>query len=413
MEVINLKKCNFDYLFNTPNIEDIETFINQLTNKYIFELKKIELLNSKILLSYDKDKYIELIKKHKNIVLSLIKEVINFFPQLSNVPHIVFIHGSFAKTLNRINSDIDLNILYPNNFKSEILPIEEIISIILQKVVGYSGRDKIHTMMLYTYNDLNYSLVESTEECTISFPNKQIYKYYCRPNYDEIMYKIKNSSRDYNDFLNYIRNNINTDKCEEWCYSYEQLITNCEDYNIYDALNSIDEDNIDRTYYINYNKLIGKLNKKMDEYSFDINNVDTISDVNHNLKVKNLGFIYKTLSLIRRYLFINEIPVNGLDFFEIFDKQEFIKLFSSEELENVKTNIFRYLLQLSRLENLFISSNINFSSRNYDSFETEFVCQLYNNLYNEDLICVQNEATDNLHNSLKKVLTRIEIWEEI
>lgn len=100
-------------------------------------------------------------------------------------------------------------------------------------------------------------------------------------------------------------------------------------------------------------------------------------------------------------------------FFEIFDKQEFIKLFSSEELENVKTNIFRCLLQLSRLENLFISSNINFSSRNYDSFETEFVCQLYNNLYNEDLICVQNEATDNLHNSLKKVLTRIEIWEEI
>ena len=76
-----MKKCNFDYLFNTPNIEDIETFINQLTNKYIFELKKIELLNSKILLSYDKDKYIELIKKHKNIVLSLIKEVINFFPQ--------------------------------------------------------------------------------------------------------------------------------------------------------------------------------------------------------------------------------------------------------------------------------------------------------------------------------------------
>ena len=404
-----MKKCNFDYLFDTPNIENIELFINQLTNKYIFELKKIELLNSKILLRYDKDKYIELIKKHKNIVLSLIKEVINFFPQLSNVPHIVFIHGSFAKTLNRINSDIDLNILYPNNFKSELLPIEEIISIILQKVVGYSGRDKIHTMMLYTYNDLNDSLVESTEECTISFPNKQIYKYYCRPNYDEIMYKIKNSSRDYNDFLNYIRNNITTGGCEEWCYSYEQLITNCDGYNIYDALNSIDEDNVDITNYINYNKLIEKLKKKIDEYSFDINKADTISDVNYNLKVKNLGFIYKTLSLIRRYLFINGIPVNGLDFFEIFDNQEFIKLFSSEELEIVKTNIFRYLWQLSRLENLFISSNINFSSRNYDSFDTELVCQLYNDLYNEDLICVQNESTDNFHKSLKKVLTRIEI----
>ena len=216
--------------------------------------------------------------------------------------HIVFIHGSFAKTLNRINSDIDLNILYPNNFKSEILPIEEIISIILQKVVGYSGRDKIHTMMIYTYNDSNDSLIESTRECTISFPNKQIYKYYCRPNYDETMCKIKNSSRDYNDFLNYIRNNITTSKCEEWCYSYEQLITNCEDYNIYEMLNSIDEDNVDRTSYINYNKLIKKLKKKIDEYSFDINEANTISDVNHNLKIKNLGFIYQTLSLIKRYL---------------------------------------------------------------------------------------------------------------
>ncbi len=223
------------------------------------------------------------------------------------------------------------------------------------------------------------------------------------------MYKIKNSSRDYNDFLNYIRNNITTDKCNEWCYSYEQLITNCKDYDINIALNSIDEDNVDRTNYINYNKLLEELKKEMFEYSFDINKTDIISDININLKVKNLKFIYKTLSLIRRYLFINEISVNGLNFFEIFDKQEFIKLFSYNELENVKTNIFRYLWQLSRIENLFISSNINFSSRNYDSFDSELVCQLYNNLYAEDLIDVQNESTGNLHKSLKKVLTRIKI----
>ena len=223
------------------------------------------------------------------------------------------------------------------------------------------------------------------------------------------MYKIKNSSRNYNDFLNYIRNNITTDKCNEWCYSYEQLITNCKDYDINIALNSIDEDNVDRTNYINYNKLLEELKKEMFEYSFDINKTDIISDININLKVKNLKFIYKTLSLIRRYLFINEISVNGLNFFEIFDKQEFIKLFSYNELENVKTNIFRYLWQLSRIENLFISSNINFSSRNYDSFDSELVCQLYNNLYAEDLIDVQNESTGNLHKSLKKVLTRIKI----
>ncbi len=407
--MIKLNKCNFDYLYDTPDINDIENFINKLTNKYKSELKSIELLNSNILLNYDKAQYIELIKKHKKTIMLLIKDIIDFFPQLSNVPHIVFIHGSFAKELNRMNSDVDLDILYPNEFKKYILPIEEIISIILQKVLGYSGRDRIHTVMLYTYNLPNNKVLESTNECTISFLNKNLYKYHCRPNFDEIMYKIKNSSREYEDFLSYVKNNVTSSKCNEWCYSYEQILTNCEEYDINKALNNIDEDRVDRTDYVSYNKLLEELTKSMSESDYDINKLNLISDVNHNFKIENIGYIYKTLALIRRYLFINKIPVNGLNFFEIFEKPEFIKMFSSQELDNVKTDIFRYLWQLSRIENLFTYSNNNFSSRNYDSFDTKLFCQLYKDLYNEDLICVQNESTDNLHKSLEKVLTKIKM----
>ena len=78
-------------------------------------------------------------------------------------------------------------------------------------------------------------------------------------------------------------------------------------------------------------------------------------------------------------------------------------------MENIKTNILRYIWQLSRLENLFISNNINFSSRNSTNFDSKLVCQLYNNMYAEDLTEVQNKTTYNLHKSLEKVLTKIEV----
>ncbi len=372
------------------------------------QFKNLYLLNDKNLLIYNKNEYIKLIKAHKDIVIKLISDTIAFFSHLSKIPHIVFIHGSFAKTLNRINSDIDLNILYPNQFKNEILPIEEMISIILQKVIGYSGRDKIHTMMIYTHDNIDEGKIESTQECNITFPNKQIYEYKCRPNYDEVMYKIKHSSRDYNDFSNYINNNITPNKCEEWCYSYEIISTNCEEYNLYGMLKKIDEGIVLRTDEKNYNNLIMHLKSKINEYSFNINQNTTVSNINYNLKVKNLGFIYKTLAIIRRYLFVNKTAIDNLDFLELFYNTEFVKLFEAEEIKKIEDGILKYIWQLSRIEKVFNISQINFSSRNYDKFEYETIYKKYNDLYNENLKDVQNEITNELHNSLNKVLTKIE-----
>lgn len=143
-----MKKCNFNFLHDEPNLNDIEQFAIQLITKYEVQFKKLRLLNNKILLFYNKDEYIKLTKSHKVIVTNLINDVIDFFPQLSKIPHIVFIHGSFAKTLNRINSDIDLNILYPNQFKNKILPIEEIICIKLFKIVE-RNLTKVKCQLIY------------------------------------------------------------------------------------------------------------------------------------------------------------------------------------------------------------------------------------------------------------------------
>lgn len=407
-----MEKCNFNYLYNEPNLNDIENFIIQLIKKYNIHFKNLQILNEKILLSYNKDEYITLIKTHKKIIIRIIKEVIGFFPQLSHIPHIVFIHGSFAKTLNRLNSDIDLNILYPNKFKNEVLPLEEIISIILQKVIGYSGRDKIHNMMIYTLDNINKDKIESTQDCHITFPDGQIYQYKCRPNYDEVMYKIKHSTRDYKDFTDYISNNINLGKCEEWCYSYETISTNCEDYDLYKMLKDNDEFNIQNIDKSIFNNLIMSFKNKINEYPLEIEHNATISNINYNWKVRNLGFIYKTLAIIRRYLFINGTIVNGLNFFEIFGNPVFTKLFSIEELKQIENIIFKYIWQLSRIEKVFSTNQINFSSRNYNKIEYRDICEIYDNLYNEDFKTVQNEVTNELYKSLNKALTRIHSRQE-
>lgn len=402
--MINIEKCKFYYQYNKPTIDEINSFIRNIKKKYTNELVKIEKLNNENLLNYNLKKTIYLIKYHKKIITDIIKEVVAFFPQISKIPHIIFIHGSFAKNLNRFKSDIDLNILYPNQFKNKILPIEELISIILQKIIGYSGRDKIHTMMLYTYNDSNNNSLESTDECQIIFPNNQIYKYQCRANYSEIMYKIKNSSREYNDFIKYVQKHIASNECEEWCYSYEIIYNNCENYNLYDDLNNIEENQINRKDYNSYDNLVKNLNKEIQNYKFDLRYVNTVSVINYNLKVRNFGFLYKTLALIKRYLFINEIKTCGLNFFEIFENKKFINLISIDDKNYIENSIFKYIWQISRIENLLSNNNINFSSRNYDNIDLFYVCELYNNLYHEDLINIQNEVTINFHKSLQIIL---------
>lgn len=399
-------ECNFNYLYDSPSAMELDFLINKLTNKYRPMFIKFKKINNKILLKFNKERYIELTKKYKASVIKLIKDVIDFFPQLSSIPHIVFIHGSFAKTLNRINSDIDLNILYPNKYKKLIIPIEELITIILQNVMEYDGRDKIHTMMIYTIDSVNTNQFESTLECTITFPNNQIYTYNCRPNYDEVMYKIKKSSREYKDFLNYIKENISDTNCREWCYSYEQLSSNCN-YNIYKDLNIIDEKNLHKKNYKSFIYLLDNLLLEIENDKENLIILKRICDINQNLKVKKSKLIYNTLALIKRYLFLNGIVINGLDFFEIFENSKFINLFSETEIATIEDAIFKHLWQISRIENLFIKINVNFSSRNYDKFEINLINNHYKSLYNSDFILIQTKVNDDLYKSLKNVLLKL------
>ena len=56
-------------------------------------------------------KYIQMLRdEQKRIIKELLKEYRNIF---KNIPCVIFLTGSLARSSNRINSDIDLTFLYP------------------------------------------------------------------------------------------------------------------------------------------------------------------------------------------------------------------------------------------------------------------------------------------------------------
>src|SRR5574344_1141367 len=140
----------------------------------------------------------------------------------------------------------------------------------IQNVIGYSGRDKIHTMMLYICSNINYNNIESTEDCKIIFMNNESIHYKCRPNYDEVMYKIKHSSRLYNDFIKYISNNISSNTCNEWCYSFKQL-NNFKGVNITTDIAQISELKVNKQKINLFIFVIDELINKIDSINNDIN----------------------------------------------------------------------------------------------------------------------------------------------
>jgi hypothetical protein len=351
-------------------------------------------------------------KDYKQLIIKIILDVLKLFPQLEKIPHTTFMHGSFAKTINRFESDIDLNILYPNNFKELVLPMEELISVALTEIVGFAGRDKVHTMMIYTpIKNFEDPTIYSTTNCSIIFPNGQKLNYSCRPNFDKVMVKIINSSREFSDFAEYIANHSQTDECEEWCYSFDELQKNYNNFDVNKVIEINDRKVTSSNHFIpDYNQLIESLLIKISNYSFEFTNYTSMSEINLNLKVANLGYAYSSLALIRRFLVYNGMKFKNLDFFEICNNQHLSDVVGNEDINNYQNNILRYLWQISRIEKMFKSNGYNFSSRSNEILHIDEIMHLYFKEYADNsFVNTEKEITRNMHDSISNCLKKIKI----
>lgn len=140
-------------------------------------------------------------------------------------------NGSFSRHSNIISSDLDLNIMYDDNLRSLLLPVELSINYILSKILKFKGCDRIHSIMVYTPLISNNcpKLIDNNK---ISYEFGQNL-YYCRENYEQLLFETCNSSRDYKTLLNYVSNSNNT-SLEEWETNFELII----DYGKYNSNNN-------------------------------------------------------------------------------------------------------------------------------------------------------------------------------
>lgn len=398
----------FCYLSETPSYDEIINSIGVLENKYEKRLENFNTINFECLKTFNEPKYIELIKDYKKIVLEIINDVISLFPRLNKIPHIVFLHGSFAKTINRMSSDIDLNILYSNKYKEILLPIEELISIAIYKILGYSGREKVHTMMIYLPTISGEKRVAyDTNQCFIRFENGNILNYNCKKNFEAVMNKIILSSREFDDFKAYIQKNSTSNMCEEWCYSFEELEKNVDD-DIYDLIRQNDEKIISNpSFLLDFKLLINNLIKRIELYNFEYIETLNMKDINMKLKVENLGLIYNFLALIRRYLVYNNQNIKKLDLFELLNNDKLKKTIGDYESKELMNAIIKYLMQLSRMEYLFKKNNHNFSSRSDEVISKSYIDEKYFKIFGEVFLKVQNDVQKKLHDHLTRTLEKL------
>lgn len=407
-----MKSREFYYQLSRPTYNEFVSALKRLKQKYCQSLYFYKKINNELLQKYNKETQIKLMKEYKKLIIKIILDVLKLFPQLEKLPHTTFMHGSFAKSINRFESDIDLNILYSNIYKSLMLPLEELISLALTDIIGLAGRDKVHTMMIYTpikhYEDLN---IYDTTCCSVIFPSGERINYSCRPGYNQVMMKTLNSSREFKDFVYHLMNHSNSMECQEWCYSFEELENNCRYYDIYKIIRKNDQKTNSTGNFIgDYNQLVENLMLEISNYKFILENNISISEINLNLKVKNLSYIYRSLSLIRRFLIHYGVKLKNIDFFELCTNLFLREKIGIKNIDNYQNSVLKYLWQVSRIEDMLKKYGYNFSSRSIEKIFKSELMQMFLKEYNcKDFASEQTIIIKKMHNSILMCLKNIKL----
>ena len=128
-----MKKYSIYYNFENPTYEQIKKKQKELKAKISYDYNDLIEKYNLLLYSFNANDFQNLILESKKILLRYLEEIFKIFPQLQIIPISIFLNGSYAKEFNRPHSDIDINFVYPDKYKNDIFPIEEIINYIIKR----------------------------------------------------------------------------------------------------------------------------------------------------------------------------------------------------------------------------------------------------------------------------------------
>lgn len=178
------------------------------------------------MVNYNRQKFVKTLYDYRKIIKELIKDVISEFDEFKKIKCCVMINGSLARGSNTLYSDIDINYFYSNEKYEKMINIEERVNYILQTILKYRGKDRIHSMVVYLplISNINYEFIKKNKY-PIYFDDGIIYNK-CRKNAEELMFETYNSTRDINDLIKYLNINDNSKNINEWTNSLELVYDN-------------------------------------------------------------------------------------------------------------------------------------------------------------------------------------------
>lgn len=389
---------NFIYNYNNPNYDGIIKKSNKINNDYLKEKKNLANDYENILLNFDYFRYQELMLRKKKLDVKYILKIIAIFKPILKSNVVIFLHGSYSRNMNRWHSDIDLNILYKNKYKSEYIVVEEFVNALIYQMLDFKGRDRIHNIMLYYPLCENKKYEITGNKHIIICPNNT-FNFCCRDNYNSIYPLILNSSRDPKDLYRWILGEKHNDENQ---YSFQGL----------NFKGRIFVSNL--THNKSLQHTIGSLKKLICQTCDDIKNVTKlekymlISDLNKNIKIHNFHIINNFLLCLKEYICLKKGRCYSLDFYKIIHHKIIKKEISIEELNELERLLTKYRFIIDRLENLFMELNINFSSREDSKIDMGIVNELYKKKYGNTFIN-DYQLIFNACNIMVKILQRINV----
>ena len=388
---------NFKYNYNKPNYNTIIKKSIKIKKNYLKEKAILTNNYKNILMHFDCCKYQHLLLAKKKIDIKYILKIIGIFKPILKNNVFIFLHGSYSRNLNRWYSDIDLNILYKKDLKSQYIVVEEFINALIYQMLDFKGRDRVHNIMLYYPLCENTKYVISGNEHNIICLN-EVFNFCCRDNYNHIYPLILNSSRNPKDLYNWILEEKHNDENQ---YSFQGLNFKGKFF-----VNKLTSNKSAQQTKDSLKKLINKTLDNIQNASI-LERYMLISDLNTIIKIKNFHTINNFLLCLKEYIFLHKRKCNNLDFYKIMHHRLIHQKFTSDILYELECLITKYRFIIDRIENLFIELGINFSSRENKKVDMKTINKDYKKNYH-------NTFTDdyriifNIYNIMTQILQQIE-----
>lgn len=158
-------------------------------------------------------------KQYRNLLYKLIKSVINDVNRYEKVDFGVFLSGSLARKTNTLFSDIDINyVIKDNKYYDKIIELEGKINYLLKEIIGFRGKDRIHSMVVYMplISDKKLAFIKKNKY-PLLFEDGIIYDT-CRKNAEKLMFETYNSTRNIYNIVDYYNEYERSSVINEWLY---------------------------------------------------------------------------------------------------------------------------------------------------------------------------------------------------